>query len=148
MEIQRILSGLATAFPASVYWILIVSLSGGDYFWKPYFLVSTIFLLISSATGYSMPALAGAGWIRCPTVWILAQGWLSWLAALVLLWAVNLTPLCIGQVNGDGRNDLALCLIQTGLVSIVYLPLEFCLLLLAALPGGWLARQLLKRGGK
>jgi hypothetical protein len=64
--------------------------------------------------------------------------------ATLALTVLNLTPLCIGQDNGDGSNDLALCIVQTSLVSLVYSPLGFTLLCLTTLPGGWLIKQFIK----
>jgi hypothetical protein len=72
---------------------------------------------------------------------------LAWLVAILALGLVNLTPLCVGQENGDGTNDFALCMLQTVMVAIVFSPLEFVLLCLTALPGGWLIKGLVKSEG-
>jgi hypothetical protein len=72
---------------------------------------------------------------------------LSGLVAILALGLLNLTPLCVGQDNGDGNNDLALCVLQSVMVAIVFSPLEFVLLCLTALPGGWLITGLVKSEG-
>jgi hypothetical protein len=57
---------------------------------------------------------------------------------------INLTPLCVGQENGDGINDFGLCMAQTVMVPIACSPLEFILICLTAFPGGWLIKRLVK----
>ncbi len=113
-----------------------------EYYWKSYLLVCGVFLAASFTIGFITPALAPKYWIRHPSLWFFGQGWLAWLVALLALGAVNLTPLCIGQDNGDGNNNLTLCVVQSVLVAIVFSPLEFILLCLMALPGGWLIKRL------
>jgi hypothetical protein len=80
-------------------------------------------------------------------LWFFGQGLLAWLVAILALGLVNLTPLCVGQDNGDGNNDFALCMLQTVMVPIVSSPLEFILLCLTALSGGWLIKRLVKSEG-
>jgi hypothetical protein len=99
-------------------------------------------LAVSFAIGFFIPALSPKHWKRHPTLWFNGQGLLAWILAILALGLVNLTPLCVGQDNGDGNNDFALCLVQTVMVAIVFSPLEFVLLCLAALPGAWLIKRL------
>jgi hypothetical protein len=143
----RFFSSLVTALPATVIWILISRSTGSEYFWKAYFIASGAFLAASAAFGFYIPALAPAHWKRHPALWLFGQGLLGWLVAVLALGLANLSPLCVGQDNGDGSNDLASCLAQTVLVSIVSTPLEFILLCLAALPGGWRLKRLIKSEG-
>jgi hypothetical protein len=137
----RLLSCVMTTIPALVYWYLISMLAGSDYFWKTYLIVGEIFLAISMAIGFIFPSLILERWKRHPVLWLFIQGMLAWTATVIALAFFNLTPLCIGQNNGDGNNDLILCMVQTSLVSIVYSPLEFVLLCLTVLPGGWLIQR-------
>ena len=101
-----------------------------------------VFLAASFALGFFIPALSPALWKRQPVLWLLGQGMLAWLLALLALWIINLTPLCVGQDNGDGNNNVALCALETVMVSLTCSPLEFLLLSLTALPGGWLIKRL------
>jgi hypothetical protein len=140
----RFFSGFVTMLPATVLWMLIFISAGSEYFWKSYFIVSGVFLAISFALGFFIPALAPVHWKRHPILWLFGQGMLAWLVAILALGLVNLTPLCVGQDNGDGNNDFALCMAQTAMVPIVYSPMEFILLCLAAFPGGWLLKRLVK----
>ena len=41
-----------------------------------------------------------------------------WCASFAVLGAINLTPLCLGQDNGDGRNSLAMCVLLTVVWSL------------------------------
>ena len=138
----RFFSGFVTALPALVFWMLISTSAGSDTFWKSYFIVSGVFLAVSFALGFFIPALAPKHWKRHPTLWLFSQGVLAWLVAMLALGLANLTPLCVGQDNGDGNNDFALCMVQTVMVAIVFSPLEFILLCLTALPGGWFIKRL------
>jgi hypothetical protein len=140
----RLFSGFVTILPATVLWMLISISAGSEYFWKSYFIVSRVFLAVSFALGFFIPALAPAHWKRHPILWFFGQGLLAWLVAILALGLVNLTPLCVGQDNGDGNNDFALCMVQTILVPIVYSPLEFILICLTAFPSSWLIQRLVK----
>ena len=141
----RLFSGFVTSLPAILFLLLTSITAGREYFWKAYFIVGVTFLAIGFTLGFYIPALVPAHWKRHTILWILIQGLVAWMAALLVLVAVNLTPLCIGQDNGDGCNDLALCMLQTTAVSIVSAPAEFILLGLTSFPGGWLIKRLVKR---
>jgi hypothetical protein len=119
-------SGFVTVLPPTFIWMLITISAGSEYFWKSYFIVSGIFLAVIFALGF----------------FLTSQGWLAWIVAVLALGLINLTPLCVGQDNGDGNNNFTLCMIQSILVPMVYSPLEFILLCLAAFPGGWLLKKL------
>ena len=141
----RFFSGFVTILPAAgLLWILISMAKENEYYWLAYFIVSGIFLSVSFALGFLVPALAPTHWKRHPSLWFFGQGLLAWLVTVLALGLINLTPLCIGQDNGDGNNNLANCMGQTVMMSIACVPLEFILLCLTALPGGWLVKRLLK----
>jgi hypothetical protein len=137
-------SGYVTALPATVLWMLISLSAGSEYFWKSYFIVSRVFLAVSFVLGFIIPALVPEHWKRHPILWLFGQGLLAWLVAILALGLVNLTPLCVGQDNGDGNNDFALCMAQSVMVPVVCSPLEFILLCLTALSGGWLIKRMVK----
>jgi hypothetical protein len=140
-----LLSSVVTTIPALVYWYLISIFAGSDYFWKTYLIVGEIYLAISMVIGFIVPSLILERWKRHPVPWLFIQGMLAWTAAVIALGFISLTPLCIGQNNGDGNNDLILCMLQSSLVSIFYSPLEFFLLCLTVLPGGWLIQRYVER---
>jgi hypothetical protein len=128
--------------------MLISTSAGSEYFWKSYFIVCGVFLAASFAFGFFIPALAPTHWKRHSVVWFLGQGLLAWLVAILALGLVNLTPLCVGQDNGDGNNDFVLCLVQTVMVPFAWMPMEFILLALSVLPGSWIIKGLVKREEK
>lgn len=144
----RFFSVLVTILPATVLWMLISTSAGREYFGNTYLVVSEIYLTVSFAFGYCIPALAPEHWKHHPILWFFGQGLLAWLVAVLALGLVNLTPLCVGQDNGDGNTNIAQCMVQTVMVSIVYSPFEFILLCMTAIPGGWLIKQLIKSEGK
>jgi hypothetical protein len=144
----RFLSGFVTVLPASMFvWILTSISAGNDYYWKTYFIVGGIFLAASFALGFYLPSLAPVHWKRHPILWFFGLGLLAWLVAIGTLGLFNLTPLCVGQENGDGTNTLGMCMMQSVMVSLVSAPLEFIMLCLSALPGGWLVKRLIKSEG-
>lgn len=47
------------------------------------------------------------------TMRIFVRQLIAWCLSFPALAAINLTPLCLGQNNGDGHNDMVLCLLLT-----------------------------------
>jgi hypothetical protein len=144
----RSFSAFVAVLPAMVFYLLITRSSGSEYFWKSYYIVSLLFLAVSFTIGFFIPVLAPVLWKRHPVLWFFGQGLLAWLAAILALLLVNLTPLCVGQDNGDGNNDLILCMVQTLMVTVVYSPIEFILLSITAFIGGTFIRRLGKHEEK
>ncbi len=103
-----------------------------------------IYLVASLALGFIVPYLDSRHWKRHSILWISGQEVVAWMLAILALTVLNLTPLCIGQDNGDGINDLALCMLQPAMANIIYSPMGFILLCLTALPGGWLINRYIK----
>jgi hypothetical protein len=144
----RFLSGFVTILPATGLLLILISMAKeNEHYWLGYFIVSGVFLAVSFALGFLVPALAPNHWKRHPSLWFFGQGLLAWLGTVLALGLINLTPLCIGKDNGDGSNNLMNCMEQTFMMSIACAPLEFILLCLTALPGGWLVKRLTKREG-
>jgi hypothetical protein len=137
----RTLSTLFTTIPAFIWLVLIFLADDDDYFWIVYRMVGVIFLLASVLLGGIVPGLFFRAWRRRPGAWIAGQCTLAWLAGLVTLVLLNLTPLCIGHDNGDGINDLTLCMVQTALVGFVYSFPQVFLVALSAVPGGLIIRR-------
>ena len=137
----HVLSTLFTSIPAALWLTLVILAKGNDYYWPVYIVTCAVFLAASLAIGFLGPTLFPQAFKRHPGLWIFAQGILAWIAAVVVLGLLNLTPMCVGQDNGDGNNDLVMCVVQTMVVALVYSPLEFILLLPAAVTGGLLLRK-------
>ncbi|RPH56499.1 MAG: hypothetical protein EHM81_13070 [Chloroflexi bacterium] len=145
--LMRLSSALVTSLPALVFGALTYISVSNDYYWPAYILTSGAFLVVSFLSGFFVPGLAPGHWRRHPGLWLFGQGMLAWLAAELVFALANFSPLCVGQDNGDGNNDLGLCMAQTAMVSLVGAPLEFTLLLLSAIPGGWLIKKMFKSEG-
>jgi hypothetical protein len=140
----RVLSAFFTAVPALVFGTASLVLYRGEYFWLTYVIVCSMFLFSSLTLGFILPAALKDHWLRHPWLWVFIQGILAWLIAFAVLAFLNLTPLCIGQDNGDGNNDISLCMAQTVLIGLVYTPLELIMLTLSTVSGGLLIKTLVK----
>jgi hypothetical protein len=138
---SRLLSILFTSIPAALWLTLVFLAYGDDYYWLAYIITCGIFLGVSLFIGFLFPIFFPQSFKRRPGLWIFGQGVLAWKAAFFVLGLLNLTPMCVGQDNGDGNNDLVMCVVQTMLVGFVYTPLEFFLLLLSAVIGGRVLRK-------
>lgn len=58
---------------------------------------------------------------------------IAWLVAVITVVLLSITPLCVGQDNGDGVNNLALCVVQVSLAGIAYSPIVLLLTWIASL---------------
>ena len=128
-------SALFSVIPALIFAAYSLTASRGEYFWLPYALMSVVFITASILLGFYLPPHLQGSRLNRPWVWILIQGSLAWGLALLTLAILNMTPLCVGQDNGDGINDLCLCWIQTIGIATVFTPAVLKLLGLSALLG-------------
>lgn len=138
---SRVLSTLFTSIPAALWLTLVILADGDDYYWLAYIIAGGVFLAVSLIIGFLGPTFFPQAFKRHPGLWIFGQGLLAWMAAFFVLGMLNLTPMCVGQDNGDGNNDLVMCVVQTVLVGFAYTPLEFFLLLPSAVIGGLVLRK-------
>ena len=137
---SRLLSALFTVLPG-FFLLLMFLLSGSigrDYWWSTYLTVLIVLLSSSLFFGFVLPTVFQKFRLRYPCMWILVQGLLAWILTVLVLGFLNLTPLCVGQDNGDGNNDLGMCMFMTLLSGIVYVPLYFGMLAISSLLGHWL----------
>jgi len=103
-------------------------------------MVLVVLLIASLSFGFKLPNLFQKLRIRQAWIWILIQGLLAWIVALIVLGFLNLTPLCIGQDNGDGNNDIGMCFFMTALSGLVYTPLYLGMQTISALIGHWVIK--------
>jgi hypothetical protein len=129
-------SAIFSVIPALILAAFSLTTFRGEYFWLPYALVSVVFITASALLGLFLPARLHGSRLNRPWMWILVQGTLAWGLALLTLAILNTTPLCVGQDNGDGINNLTLCIVQTIGVAIASTPVALTLLGLSALAGG------------
>ena len=140
---SRLLSSFFTVLPALFFFILFLKSGwlGREYWWGTY-LTALIVLLISGLFfGFTLPTLYQKLGVHHQWIWIVVQGLLAWSLALFVLGALNLTPLCVGQNNGDGNNDFAMCNLITALSGIVYTPIYFGVLTFSSLIGHWVLKR-------
>lgn len=135
-SIHSLLSGSISAIPAIIMGICLFSISREEYYWTTYAITSLTYFGASFLLGFRLAAQMRNARLNCPGLWFFVSGGLAWLIALLFLALLNLTPLCVGQDNGDGINTFSLCVLYTVLVTLIYSPLVLLLLSLSALIGG------------
>jgi hypothetical protein len=140
---SRLISSFFTALPGFFFFILFLLSGwlGREYWWETYLAVLIVLLINSLLFGFILPTVFQKLRLRHPWIWILAQGLLAWALALFVLGLLNLTPLCVGQNNGDGNNDFAMCNFMTALSGIVYTPLYLGILAVSSLIGHWVLQM-------
>lgn len=131
---RRLISFVLISLPAMLFGGCALTLFQGEYYWGSYVLASVVYIAAGVIIELVLPAF-GRPWIR-----ILLVGGLAWCCAALFLGITSLTPLCIGQNNGDGINDLAMCVGQTVLAVMVYSPGILVLLGLSAFVGNKVLR--------
>lgn len=135
---SRLVSAFFTALPGGllILLLLLTDFMGSEPWWDMFLAVLVILSIASLLSGLILPALLRRmGW-RPSWLWILMLGAASWGLALLLLGMFSLTPLCIGQENGDGINDLVECMERAGMSGLACTPLYLGLLTISAFIGG------------
>jgi hypothetical protein len=98
----RWLSTLFTSIPAALWMLLVILSKGNDYYRPVYVVTCGVFLAVSLAIGFLGPTFFPQAFKRRPGLWIFGQGLLAWMAAILVPGLLNVTPLCVGQDNGNG----------------------------------------------
>jgi hypothetical protein len=136
--LKKLLSGSILSLPA-VSFLFFVQTFSGEYYFPMYMAQAVVFCLASVTAGVLLwhPYFAEAsGWRLI--VRILICFLIAWGISLMALGFFSLTPICVGQDNGDGHNNLMLCIIQFGLASITLTIPALITTSLASLFAGWL----------
>ena len=135
-----VLTGCIVTFPALLFLTFIVLTTKGEYYFPSYSAMGLVFFTANLLSGTFVSYRFANKVSRRRIILYLFLGLaISWLISLLILATLSLTPLCVGQDNGDGNNDLTLCVIQVVLVSLSYTP--FALLLIGTT--SFVASQLL-----
>lgn len=105
------IAGLLSLLPAS--FLILSGALGGEYWGDIYMVWGGVFALLSVLfVVLGVRNTKGEG--RSPSFWsILLPLAGAWLVSGFALAVIDLTPLCLGQDNGDGRNSLSICLLLT-----------------------------------
>ena len=143
--INRITSTFFSALPSLLFFIWFLFFSGSrheDYFWSTYLIVLSVLLGSSIVLGFAVPSLFQVIRIRQPWIWILTAGTVAMLLALLVLTALNATPLCVGQDNGDGNNDFGMCMAYVVLDAVIFAPVFLFLQTVCAPIGHWVMKMI------
>ena len=143
---SRIFTCIFSAFPSILFGICVLTSFIEEYFWLTYAFMAVIFFGASSFLGLILPSILREGRFNYPWLQIFISSSLAWLVALIGFGIINLTPLCIGQDNGDGNNGFSLCFLYTLLAALMYSPALFPLLLINAAISGNIFTRLTKPG--
>lgn len=122
--------GFITAIPSLLFLTFIVLATRGEYFFPSYSVMGLFFFTASFLSGafVTYRFINRVSHTRLVLYLFLGSA-IAWFISLFILAILSLTPLCVGQDNGDGSNDLILCVIQVLLVALSYSP--FALLMIA-----------------
>lgn len=134
---RRLGTAFFTALPGGLLILLLLftDFLGSERWWDMFLAVLAALSVISLVLGLWLPPLFQKMGLRPSWLWILAQGSLSWGLALLLLGIASLTPLCIGQENGDGVNNLVGCMDRAAMSGLACTPLYLGLLAASAFAG-------------
>ena len=123
---RRIAFAVCVSLPAVLTGALALVALPGDYQRPIQLWACAAYLAASLALGLVLAPARGAralqGGLRCTLACAIA-----WCVALIVLGAISLTPLCVGQDNGDGINDLGLCVLQVIGVGVAMTPIQLAL---------------------
>lgn len=127
---MAVLIGCIGALPAVFFLTYILRSFKNEYYFPTYLSMGLFFFVASflSSTFITHRFMNRVSHRRLVFYLFLGSA-IAWIFSLVILGILSLTPLCIGQDNGDGSNDLFLCGLQVVLVSLSYSP--FALLTIA-----------------
>jgi hypothetical protein len=129
MMTRRIIFMVLVSLPAMLFGGCSITQFQGEYFWLSYVIASLAYFASGIFLALALPEF-GRAWLR-----IFVIGGLAWGCAALVIGLTSLTPLCIGQDNGDGINNLGLCVGQTVLAVAIYTPGIFLLLGFSAFVG-------------
>ncbi len=125
---KRIVNAIFTSLPAIGFGILEYFSHESDYFWRIYDITIAVFLAASLFSGFFLPAFLRKIRITSPWLNVIIPALLAYLIAGLALAVISITPLCIGQENGDGTNNLSQCIAVSGVVTLAFTPLELIML--------------------
>ena len=115
---KRILNAIFTTLPATGFGILEYISHDIDYFWRIYDITIAVFLVASLFLGFFIPVFLRKILTTNPWLNVIIPALLAYIIAGLALAVISITPLCIGQENGDGTNNLSQCIAVSGVVSV------------------------------
>jgi hypothetical protein len=141
--IRRITSSFFTALPGALFFVAAITSEymHTEYYWKTILITVSVLLGASVFFGFMLPP-----GLRLKWPWIMAAGLLALVLALFAMTVLNATPLCVGQDNGDGNNDLGQCMAYVFLDALFYGIPYVILLTISAFVGHWIMKPHIKPG--
>lgn len=122
------LIGSLISIPALLFLAFFLRTTRGEYYFPLYRAMGSVYWVVSLLSGAIVTyRFAGSVSRRRIAFYFFLGSVIAWFVSLLVLAALNLTPLCIGQDNGDGNNDVKLCMLYVLLISIAYSPFAFFL---------------------
>jgi hypothetical protein len=128
------------ALPAALTGVFVLVSVGDEYYRPVEVIASSVYLVASVMLALVWAPAPGERTWQVGLRWLLI-GVLAWSAALGARAGLSLTPLCVGQDNGDGVNDLGLCMLQVAVVGLVCTPIELALIAATSVGGALLSTR-------
>jgi hypothetical protein len=132
--IKRVTSAFFTALPSALYFALVITSEGmrDEYYWISILAGASVLFGSAIVFGFVLPIGLRPKWF-----WIMAAGFAAMVCALFVTAVLDATPLCVGQNNGDGNNDLGRCMGYVLLYAIFYGIPYMIILTMSAVTGHW-----------
>jgi len=114
---RRITTAFFTALPALFFFVPVISIESmrREYYWISILVGASVLFGSALVLGFFQPV-----WLRPKWFWIMAAGFAAMVCALFVTAVLDATPLCVGQNNGDGNNDLGRCMGYVLLYAFFY----------------------------
>lgn len=130
---------LLHSVPAGLFLSFVFSMRG-EYYFASYLLMGLAFLAASLVSAGVNLRRIGA-FVARPRAALSVALTVSWFFSVVVLAISNMTPLCVGQDNGDGNNGVGECVLYTILAGVFYTLGATCVIAAVSLAGGWIIRR-------
>ena len=135
---RRITTAFFTALPALFFFVPVISIESmrREYYWISILVGASVLFGSALVLGFFQPV-----WLRPKWFWIMAAGFAAMVCALFVTAVLDATPLCVGQNNGDGNNDLGRCMGYVLLYAFFYGIPYMILLTVSAVMGHWAMKR-------
>jgi hypothetical protein len=142
--VSRITSAFFTALPSALFFAAAITSENmhTDYYGKTILITVSVLLGVSILFSLILPP-----GLRPNCLWMIDVGLLAQALAWFTMTLLNATPLCVGQDNGDGNNDIGECMGYVVLYALFYGLPYVLLLTISAFVGHWIMKSQFKPGG-
>jgi hypothetical protein len=135
---RRMTTAFFTALPGLFFFVPVVNIESmrREYYWISILVGASVLFGSALVLGFFQPV-----WLRPKWFWIMAAGFAAMVCALFVTAVLDATPLCVGQNNGDGNNDLGRCMGYVLLYAFFYGIPYMILLTVSAVMGHWAMKR-------